>query len=131
MHNGFPHYHQLFPFLTQSVVDIGIRDGNFGFITIVLIAQLCLFVAQLSIDFIRNWIVLHINTRIDISLISDFLMKLTRLPLRYFDTKMTGDLMQRIGDHGRIKGFLMGQSVNIIFSVGNFIIFAAILAYYH
>lgn len=121
----------IFPFLTQSVVDIGIRDGNFGFITIVLIAQLCLFVAQLSVDFIRSWIMLHINTRIDISLISDFLIKLTRLPLRYFDTKMTGDLMQRIGDHGRIKSFLMGQSVNIIFSVGNFIIFAAILAYYH
>lgn len=121
----------MFPFLTQSVVDIGIRDGNLNFITVVLIAQLCLFVAQLSVDFLRSWIMLHINTRIDISLISDFLMKLTKLPLRYFDTKMTGDLMQRIGDHGRIKSFLMGQSVNIVFSMGNFVIFAAILAYYH
>ena len=121
----------IFPFLTQSMVDIGIRDSNLGFITLVLVAQLCLFVSQLSVEFIRSWIMLHINTRIDIALISDFLMKLTRLPLRYFDTKMTGDIMQRIGDHGRIKGFLMGQSFNIIFSIGNFVVFATILAYYN
>ena len=120
----------IFPFLTQSMVDIGIRDSNLGFITLVLIAQLCLFASQLSVEFIRSWIMLHINTRIDIALISDFLMKLTRLPLRYFDTKMTGDIMQRIGDHGRIKGFLMGQSFNIIFSIGNFFVFVTILAYY-
>lgn len=121
----------IFPFLTQSMVDIGIRDSNLSFITLVLIAQLCLFVSQLAVEFIRSWIMLHINTRIDISLISDFLMKLTKLPLRYFDTKMTGDIMQRIGDHGRIKGFLMGQSFNIVFSIGNFIVFATILAYYN
>lgn len=121
----------ILPFLTQSMVDIGIRDSNLGFITLVLIAQLCLFVSQLSVEFIRSWIMLHINTRIDIALISDFLMKLTRLPLRFFDTKMTGDIMQRIGDHGRIKGFLMGQSLNIIFSIGNFFVFATILAYYN
>ena len=121
----------IFPFLAQAKVDIGIRDGNLGFITLVLISQLCLFLSQLTIDFIRSWIMLHVNTRIDISLISDFLMKLTKLPLRYFDTKMTGDIMQRIGDHGRIKGFLMGQTFNIIFSTGNFIVFAAILAYYN
>ena len=121
----------IFPFLSQAMVDIGIRDSNLSFITLVLIAQLCLFVSQLSVEFIRSWIMLHINTRIDIALISDFLAKLTRLPLRYFDTKMTGDIMQRIGDHGRIKGFLMGQSFNIIFSVGNFVVFATILAYYN
>lgn len=121
----------IFPFLTQSMVDIGIRDSNLSFITLVLIAQLCLFVSQLAVEYIRSWIMLHINTRIDISLISDFLMKLTKLPLRYFDTKMTGDIMQRIGDHGRIKSFLMGQSFNIVFSIGNFIVFATILAYYN
>lgn len=121
----------IFPFLTQAMVDIGVRDSNLGFITLVLIAQLCLFVAQLAVGFIRSWIMLHVNTRIDISLISDFLMKLTHLPLHYFDTKMTGDIMQRIGDHGRIKTFLMGSSVNIIFSIFNFIIFAAILGYYN
>jgi ATP-binding cassette subfamily B protein len=74
---------------------------------------------------------LHVNSRIDISLISDFLMKLMKLPLRYFDTKNTGDIMQRIGDHGRIKGFLMGSSINIVFSLFNFIVFGAILAYYN
>ncbi len=121
----------IFPFLTQSLVDVGIRDCNLGFITLILITQLCLFIAQLGVGFIRSWIMLHINTRIDISLISDFLMKLTNLPLHYFDTKMTGDIMQRIGDHGRIKSFLMGSSINIVFSIFNFVIFAAILGYYN
>lgn len=121
----------LFPFLAQAKVDVGIRDGNLVFVTLVLIAQLCLFMSQLSVNFISSWISLHINARINIALISDFLLKLTRLPLRFFDTKMTGDIMQRIGDHGRIKSFLMGQSFNIIISLGNFIVFAAILAYYN
>ena len=121
----------IFPFLTQALVDVGIRDCNLGFITLVLIAQLALFAAQLAVGFIRSWIMLHINSRVDISLISDFLMKLMKLPLHYFDTKMTGDIMQRIGDHARIKSFLMGSSLNILFSVANFFIFAAILGYYH
>ncbi len=121
----------IFPFLTQSLVDVGIRDCNIGFVTIILITQLCLFAAQLCVGFIRSWIMLHINARIDISLISDFLMKLMKLPLHYFDTKMTGDIMQRIGDHGRIKSFLMGSSINIIFSIFNFFLFAGILGYYN
>lgn len=121
----------IFPFLTQSLVDVGIRNSNLGFITLILIAQLMLFVSQLAVGFIRSWIMLHINTRVNISLISDFLMKLMKLPLHYFDTKKTGDIMQRIGDHGRIKSFLMGSSMNIIFSVFNFFVFAAILGYYH
>lgn len=121
----------IFPFLTQSLVDVGIRDGNLSFITLILIAQLVIFISQLAVGFIRSWIMLHINTRVDISLISDFLMKLMKLPLHYFDTKKTGDIMQRIGDHGRIKSFLMGSSINIIFSVFNFVVFAAILGYYN
>lgn len=121
----------IFPFLTQALVDVGIRSANLGFITLILIAQLVLFLSQLSVGFIRSWILLHVNSRIDISLISDFLMKLMKLPLRYFDTKNTGDIMQRIGDHGRIKGFLMGSSINIVFSLFNFIIFGAVLAYYN
>ena len=120
----------VFPFLTQSLVDVGIKDSNLSFITLILIAQLALFVAQLSVGFLRSWIMLHINSRIDIALISDFLMKLMRLPLHYFDTKMTGDIMQRIGDHGRIKTFLMGNALNILFSAANFLIYAAILGYY-
>lgn len=120
----------VFPFLTQAMVDIGIGDRNLGFITLILIAQLALFLSQLAIGFLRSWIMLHINSRIDIALISDFLMKLMKLPLHYFDTKMTGDIMQRIGDHSRIKSFLMGNTVNILFSIINFFIFAGILGYY-
>lgn len=119
------------PFLTQAMVDQGIGHRNLSFITLILLAQLGLFVSQLAVNFIRSWVSLHMNARIDIALISDFLMKLMRLPLRYFDTKMTGDIMQRIGDHSRIKGFLMGNSVNIIFSLANFIVFGVILVYYN
>lgn len=120
----------MFPFLTQALVDEGIHQSDLSFITLILIAQLVLFLSQLSVGFIRSWIMLHVNTRVDIALISDFLMKLMRLPLRYFDTKNTGDIMQRIGDHGRIKAFLMGNSVNIMFSLFNFVVFGGILAYY-
>ena len=119
------------PFLTQAMVDQGIGHRNLSFITLILLAQLGLFVSQLAVNFIRSWVSLHMNARIDIALISDFLMKLMRLPLRYFDTKMTGDIMQRIGDHSRIKGFLMGNSVNIIFSLANFVVFGVILVYYN
>lgn len=120
----------VFPFLTQAMVDIGIGNRSLSFITLILAAQLALFLSQLAIGFIRSWIMLHINARIDIALISDFLMKLMKLPLRFFDTKMTGDIMQRIGDHARIKSFLMSNSINIIFSFVNFFIFAGILGYY-
>lgn len=120
----------IFPFLTQSLVDTGIRDGNLSFITLILIAQLVVSVSQLSVEFIRSWILLHVNTRINISLISDFLIKLMRLPLRFFDTKMVGDIMQRIGDHNRIEAFLTGSSISTLFSFVNFFIFGFILAYY-
>jgi len=121
----------IFPFLTQAMVDRGIGDKNLGLITLILIAQLTLFLAQLSVGYIRSWILLHINSRINISLISDFLIKLMNMPLHFFDTKRTGDIMQRIGDHARIKSFLMGNSFSIIFSLANFIIFGSILAYYN
>lgn len=121
----------LFPFLTQAMVDWGIGEKNLDLITLILIAQLMFFLAQLGVGYIRSWILLHVNSRIDISLISDFLIKLMNMPLHFFDTKRTGDIMQRIGDHGRIKGFLMGNSMSIIFSLTNFMIFASILAYYN
>lgn len=121
----------IFPFLTQAMVDWGIGEKNLSLITLILIAQLTLFLAQLSVGYIRSWILLHINSRINISLISDFLIKLMNMPLHFFDTKRTGDIMQRIGDHGRIKSFLMGNFMNILFSFANFIIFAGILAYYN
>lgn len=121
----------LFPFLTQALVDKGVNGKDLGLITLILIAQLVVFFSQMMMSFVRSWITLRMNAKIDIALISDFLMKLMRLPLHYFDTKKTGDIMQRIGDHSRIKQFLMGSSMSIIFSVFNFFVYAAVLGYYH
>lgn len=121
----------IFPFLTQTLVDVGIRDGNLNFITLILIAQLVLSTSRLSVEFIRSWILLHVNARISITLISDFLIKLMKLPLHFFDTKLIGDIMQRIRDHGRIRAFLMGSSISTVFSFITFFIFAIVLAYYN
>jgi ATP-binding cassette subfamily B protein len=120
----------IFPFLTQSVVDIGINTQNLNFVYLVLIAQLVLFIARMVTDFIRGWILLHISTRVNISLISDFLIKLMKLPVGFFDTKLIGDLMQRIGDHQRIESFLTSETLNILFSLFNLVIFGAVLAFY-
>ena len=120
----------IFPFLTQSIVDFGIANRDIDFVYLVLIAQLMLFSGRTAIDFIRGWILLHISTRINISLISDFLIKLMKLPIRFFDIKMIGDLMQRIGDHTRIEKFLTSTSLDILFSIFNLIIFAAVLVFY-
>lgn len=119
------------PFLTQAVVDQGIGNNNLPFITLVLIAQLILSITQMGMGFIRNWITLHTSTRISIALISDFLTKLMKLPLRFFDAKNIGDIMQRVGDHGRIQGFMTGTTLSTLFSFANFFIFAFILAYYN
>ncbi len=120
----------IFPFLTQSIVDIGINNQDLSFITLILVAQLVLFVSQTFVDFLRGWILLHISTRINISLISDFLIKLMKLPISFFDTKMVGDLMQRIGDHRRIEAFLTGSSLNILFSMLTVVVFSIVMAIY-
>lgn len=120
----------IFPFLTQSIVDYGIGNDNLNFVIVILIAQLTLYVAQTAVEFIRSWILLHISTRINISIISDFLMKLMRLPIRFFDTKLIGDLMQRIGDHSRIESFLTSTTLNTLFSFVNLIVFSIVLACY-
>ncbi len=120
----------IFPFLTQSIVDFGIANNNLAFVYLVLIAQMVLFTSQTAVEFIRSWIILHISTRINISLISDFLIKLMKLPIGFFDTKMTGDLMQRIGDHSRIESFLTGQTLNTLFSFVNLVVFSAVMIWY-
>ncbi len=120
----------VFPFLTQSIVDYGINNKDIPFITLVLVAQLALFMGRTSVELIRSWILLHISTRINISLISDFLIKLMKLPIGFFDTKMIGDIMQRIGDHTRIENFLTTSTLNILFSFINLIIFGIVLALY-
>lgn len=120
----------IFPFLTQSIVDVGINTQDIGFIYLVLAAQMMLFFSRMTVDFIRSWILLHISTRINISIISDFLIKLMKLPIGFFDTKMIGDLLQRIGDHRRIERFLTSQSLNVVFSVFNIVIFSIVLIIY-
>ena len=120
----------IFPFLTQSIVDIGINTQDINFIYLILAAQMMLFLSRMTVDFIRSWILLHISTRINISIISDFLIKLMKLPIGFFDTKMIGDLLQRIGDHRRIERFLTSQSLNVIFSIFNIAIFSIVLIIY-
>lgn len=120
----------IFPFLTQSLVDIGIDSKNLNFIHLVLIGQLMLFVSQTMVRFIQSWILLHISIRINVSLISDFLIKLMKLPLGFFDSKHIGDLLQRVNDHKRVESFLTQSSVSILLSVMNFIIFGIVLAVY-
>lgn len=120
----------IFPFLTQSIIDVGIQNQDLGFISLVLMAMMALFLGQISVEFIRGWILLHISTRINISLISDFLIKIMKLPIGFFDTKRTGDLMQRILDHDRIQSFLTVSSLSILFSIVNFIVFGFVLLAY-
>lgn len=119
------------PFLTQSIVDVGILNQNLQFIFIILGAQLVLTVLNLSVSFVQSRILLHIGTRINVALITDFLIKLMRLPIAYFDTKTSGDLMQRIGDQSRIESFLTQSSLRIIFSVLTFIISGVLLALFN
>ncbi|WP_121197679.1 peptidase domain-containing ABC transporter [Mucilaginibacter gracilis] len=119
------------PFLTQSVVDIGINTRNINFVYIILIAQAALIVGRVSVDFIRSWILLHVSTRVNISILTDFLIKLMKLPMSFFDTKMTGDIMQRMNDQKRIESFLTGSTLNTLFSAFNLIIFSVVLVYYN
>jgi len=120
----------IFPFLTQSIVDVGISNNDINFIYLILVAQLVLFISRMSVDFIRGWILLHLSTRMNISLISDFLIKLMKLSLGFFDIKLIGDILQRIGDHRRIEHFLTTSSLNIMFSLFNLVIFGIVLAIY-
>ncbi|MEO6523034.1 MAG: peptidase domain-containing ABC transporter [Mucilaginibacter sp.] len=119
------------PFLTQSVVDIGINTRNLNFVYIILIAQAALIIGRVSVDFIRSWILLHMSTRINISILTDFLIKLMKLPISFFDTKMMGDIMQRMNDQKRIESFLTGSTLNTLFSAFNLIVFSVVLAYYN
>ena len=120
----------LFPFLTQAIVDVGIATNNLSFIVLVLVAQLVLTASQTAVGFIRSWIMLHTSTRISISLISDFLIKLMKLPIRFFDTKQIGDLRQRIEDNERVQTFLTGSLVSMSFGIFTFILYSFVMAYY-
>ena len=118
------------PFLTQSIVDVGIKNQDLNFVYLILIAQLLLFAGRVSLELIRSWILLHLSTRVNISLISDFFIKLMKLPIAYFDVRMTGDILQRINDHKRIEKILTTSSLTVLFSMFNLLIFSIVLIYY-
>jgi ATP-binding cassette, subfamily B, bacterial len=121
----------ILPFLTQSVVDVGVNTANIHFVYIVLLAQLALFAGRLVVEFVRSWILLHISTRINVSILTDFLIKLMKLPVSFFDSKKTGDVLQRMNDHSRIESFLTGSSLNVLFSLVNLLIFSVVLAVFN
>lgn len=121
----------LFPFLTQSIVDTGIHTKNIGLIWLILIGELTIVIGRTITDVIRNWLLLHISMRINISIVSDFFIKLLKLPMSFFDTKLMGDIFQRISDHDRIQKFLTSQILKISFAVLSFFIFGIVLCYYN
>lgn len=121
----------ILPFLTQAVVDFGIGGENLSFINLILISQMAVMCGSAAVDFIRSWILLHISTRLNLTILSEFLAKLMKLPISFFEAKRLGDVIQRIGDHKRIETFLTGQALSVLFSCVNLLIFGFVLAYYH
>jgi ATP-binding cassette subfamily B protein len=121
----------LFPFLTQSIVDEGIAHRDIPFIYMVLAAQLAVFLGKTSVEIIRSYILLHVSSRININLLTDFFIKLMRLPLGYFDSRKIGDILQRINDHRRIESFLTSSTLSTVFSLLNLLIFSIVLAMYN
>lgn len=118
------------PFLTQTLVDKGVGFQDLNLVALILLAQIFLFLGETAIDLIRSWVLLHVNTRISISILSDFLVKLMRLPIRFFDVRTTGDINQRIQDHERVENFLTGATLNTFFSMINVIVFSVIIYIY-
>ena len=120
----------IMPFLTQSIVDLGIKNKDIGFIWMILLGELMIVLGRTATDFIRRWLLMHISMRINISLVSDFFIKLLKLPMSYFDSKLMGDLLQRMGDHGRIQSFLTTDVLSMAFNIMRFIIFGIVLCIY-
>jgi len=121
----------IIPFLTQSVIDIGLNNNDIDFIYLILFAQLALVIGRMSVEFIRGWLLLHIGTRVNVAIISGFLQKLMSLPIAFFDTRLTGDILQRIEDNNRIEDFLTSASLSILFSFFNIIVFGIVLAIFN
>jgi ATP-binding cassette subfamily B protein len=118
------------PFLFQAVVDVGVNGKNISLLYLILAGQLALFLGRITIENIRSWVLLHFSTRVNVTLISDFFIKLMNLPIRFFDSKLTGDLLQRILDHEKIEQFLTNSTLNTLFSLLNIVTFGIVLAYF-
>jgi ATP-binding cassette subfamily B protein len=118
----------IIPFLTQSIIDVGLNNNDISFIYLILFAQLALVAGRMSVEFIRGWLLLHIGSRVNVAIVSGFLQKLMALPVAFFDTKLTGDILQRIEDNNRIEEFLTSASLSILFSFVNLLVFGIVLA---
>ncbi|WP_207512772.1 peptidase domain-containing ABC transporter [Longitalea luteola] len=121
----------MFPFLTQSIVDVGVNNKDIHFISVVLIAQVILFAGQFLSNFFRNWLLLYMSTKINVSILSDFVVKLMRVPVSFFDVKLAGDIIQRMNDHRRIESFLTGSTLNTIFSFFSLLVFGIAIFIYN
>lgn len=121
----------ILPFLMQSVVDIGVNNRDIPFIYLILISQLTLILSQTLVSVFREWLLIHITSRFNIKMISDFLFKMLKLPISYFETRNTGEHIQRIADHTRIQNFISSSTLNMLFSIITFLLFNCILAYYN
>ena len=121
----------ILPFLTQSIVDVGIANKDISFVWLILIGQLVVTISRTAADFVHRWLLLQISMRINIALVKDFFIKLLQLPMSFFDTKLMGDLMQRIGDHSRVNTFLTQQTLSVAFSMVSFVVFGGVLFVYN
>lgn len=121
----------LLPFLTQSIVDVGINNKDLNFIWLVLLGELLIIIGKAATDFIRRWLLLHISVRVNISLVSDFFIKLLKLPMPFFESKHLGDLTQRVGDHNRVQSFLTNQTLNVAFALLSFLVLGVVLFIYN
>lgn len=120
----------IFPFLTQAIIDRGIADSDIRFIYLILAGQMALIIGRLAVEFSRGWLLLHLGTKLNIRIVSEFLARLMDLPIAYFDTKLNGDILQRIDDNTRIESYLTSSSLAILFSLFNFVVFGVVLAIY-
>src|SRR5699024_7189151 len=120
----------VFPFLTQALIDKGVDNKDMNLIILILLAQLGVFLGTITIEIFRNWLMLRVGTYLSIEIISNFLKKMLKLPIRFFDTKTIGDFNQRIQDNARIEEFLTSQSISTFFSIITFSVFFAVLWYY-
>ncbi|HEY9045351.1 MAG TPA: peptidase domain-containing ABC transporter [Ohtaekwangia sp.] len=118
------------PFLTQGIVDVGIKNQDYNLVSLILLAQVLLFIGRTFVETMRSWILLHLSTRINISLVSDFFVKLMGLPISYFDSTQTGEIFQRINDHTRLEKLMTGSTLNVVFSFFSLLLLGAVLAIY-
>lgn len=121
----------ILPFISKAVIDVGISAGDVKFINLVLIGNVCILVSLMAFNVVRDWILMHITARINIALIADYLIKLMKLPVSFFENKLLGDILQRAQDHERIRSFIMNNSLSMMFSVFTYVLFSVILLFYN